>query len=82
MNGQKQQKLLFAVIMLGLLIWGSYHAIGAYRSGNMALLKAAITLGFFLLFLGFWGSLLWIRHRRLQRVGRQSITDATPQDDR
>lgn len=57
-------------IMVAVLVWGGYLAVGAFINGEQATyrpaLKALILAGSFLLFLGFWAVMLYARRRRLE----------------
>lgn len=55
-----------AIIMLAVLAWGVFHAIGAYRF-NWNIGRPLMVLGCSLAFLGFWLLMLQSRKRRLQR---------------
>jgi hypothetical protein len=53
-------------IMLALLAWGGYLAIGAFRApGNLHTLRGLIIFGCTLAFLGFWWLALVFRARRI-----------------
>jgi hypothetical protein len=55
-------------IMLAVLIWGTVLATSAFINGrSMVLERAAVVLGFTLLFLGFWWAMLAHRNWRLRR---------------
>jgi hypothetical protein len=52
-------------IMLALLAWGGYLAIGAVRApGNHAVWRGLIVFGCTIAFLGFWMAALVVRRRR------------------
>jgi hypothetical protein len=52
-------------IMVALLVWGGYLAIGAVRApGNHATWRGMIVFGCTLAFLGFWMAALAMRRRR------------------
>jgi hypothetical protein len=54
-------------IMLALLAWGGYLAIGAIRApGNLHTLRGLIIFGCTLTFLGFWWVALVLRSRRMR----------------
>ena len=59
-------RLLVGLIIAGLLVWGLYHAVGAFRHG---LGNGLVVVASFVLFLGFWGALLAWR-KRTSRGGR------------
>lgn len=51
-------------VALAILVWGMFHAIGAWRlNGNP--LRAVVVMGCVLGFLGFWLAMLAARQRRL-----------------
>ena len=55
---------LIVLIILGVLAWGVFHAVGSYYGGAQlapSLRRAAVVLGFTVAFLGFW--LLMLRNR-------------------
>lgn len=54
-------------IMVAVLIWGGYLAIGALRApGNLQSLRGLIIFACTLAFLGFWWLALVLRQRRLR----------------
>jgi hypothetical protein len=54
-------------IMLALLAWGGYLAVGAVRApGNLQTLRGLIIFGCTLAFLGLWWLALTLRARRLR----------------
>ncbi|MFM7592222.1 MAG: hypothetical protein ACKO85_10550 [Isosphaeraceae bacterium] len=55
-----------AIIMLAVLVWGIFHAIGAYTF-NWNIYRPLMVLGCSLGFLGFWALMLRNRKRRLAR---------------
>jgi hypothetical protein len=58
----------FHWIMVALLVWGGYLAIGALQSsGNHASLRGLIVFGCVLGFLGLWLAALAVRQSRLAR---------------
>lgn len=58
----------FHWIMVGLLLWGGYLAIGVVQTGgNHASIRGFIVFGCVLAFLGFWLAALAVRQRRLKR---------------
>jgi hypothetical protein len=53
-------------IMVALLVWGGYLAIGAVRApGNLQTLRGLIVFACTLGFLGFWWLALMLRARRV-----------------
>jgi len=52
-------------IMLGIVAWGVFHGIGAWRL-NHDPRRMVVVLGCTLAFLGFWAALLAARTRRIQ----------------
>ena len=74
-NAPARWRWPIALIAVGLLVWGSLFALGAYLDlGSQRLddnsgrdwMKGLIVLGCTLAFLAFWGLLLWNRSRRLR----------------
>ena len=55
-------------IMVAILAWGVFHAIGAWRL-NHDPRRLLVVLGCVLAFLGFWLAMLGARARRLQNRG-------------
>lgn len=55
-----------SLIMVGLLAWGMFHALGAYRY-NQSPWRALMVLACSLGFLGFWRMMLALRGARLER---------------
>ena len=54
-------------IMVGLLLWGGYLAVGAVRfGGTLAVWRGFIVFVCTLGFLGFWWLALTVRERRLR----------------
>ena len=51
-------------VVLGVLAWGLFHAVGAWRFNNNPL-RAVVVLACVLGFLGFWMTMLAVRQRRL-----------------
>ena len=51
-------------VVLGVLAWGLFHAVGAWRFNNNPL-RAVVVLACVLVFLGFWMMMLAVRQRRL-----------------
>jgi hypothetical protein len=52
-------------IMVALLVWGGYLAIGAVRApGNHATWRGLIVFGCTIAFLGFWMAALAMRRKR------------------
>ena len=54
-----------AFVVVGILAWGVFHAIGAYRF-NHDPRRGLIVLACVLSFLAFWGLLLWNRARTMR----------------
>jgi CHASE2 domain-containing sensor protein len=52
-------------IMLGIVAWGIFHAVGAWRL-NHDPRRMIVVLGCTAAFLGFWAALLAARARRIQ----------------
>ncbi len=55
-GGMRPQYVIYA-IMLGVLVWGAFHAVGAYLL-NYNPWRPVMVLGATLAFLGFWAWLL------------------------
>ena len=53
-------------IMLGIVAWGVFHAVGAWRL-NHDVRRLLVVLACVAAFLGFWGVLLAAKWRRLDR---------------
>jgi CHASE2 domain-containing sensor protein len=51
--------------MLGIVAWGVFHGIGAWRL-NHDPRRTVVVLGCTFAFLGFWAALLAARARRIQ----------------
>lgn len=72
-NSTKALPIIFVVIMVSVMGWGIFHAVGAYRLNNhpgRALMVLACVSGF----LGFWGLMLWSRRKRLARQADRART--------
>lgn len=55
-------------IMVALLVWGGYLALGALQAGgNQPNVRGLIIFGCTLVFLGFWWVALTLRQRRIER---------------
>jgi CHASE2 domain-containing sensor protein len=52
-------------IMMGIVAWGVFHAIGAWRL-NHDPRRMLVVLGCVAAFLGFWAAMLSVRARRLR----------------
>lgn len=63
-----------AIIMLAVLAWGIFHAIGAYRFHSY---RPLMVIGCSLAFLGFWLLMLRSRSRRLAREQAERDRDDT-----
>ena len=59
---------VLAMIMIAILAWGVFHAVGAY-SLNHNPWRAVVVLGFSMAFLAFWISLLVVQRNRPPRSG-------------
>ncbi len=55
-----------SMIMVGLVAWGAFHAVGAYRF-NHNIWRPVIVLACSATFLGFWLVMLAARQSRLKR---------------
>jgi len=60
-----------AIIMLAVLAWGVFHAVGAFgyqeATFNWRVARPLVVIGCSLGFLGFWLLMLQSRRRRLER---------------
>ena len=54
-----------AMVVTGILAWGVFHAVGAYRF-NHDPRRGLVVLACVVAFLAFWGILLWNRARSLR----------------
>jgi len=63
------ERILFW-IMVALVVWGLFHAIGAWTLNHDAR-RALIVLACVAMFLGFWLALLASRRRRLDHEQRR-----------
>jgi hypothetical protein len=59
----------FALIMVAVVAWGIFHAVGAYRFNHNPM-RAVMVLGCVAVYLGFWGLMLAARRARLAREAR------------
>lgn len=57
---------LMTWILVGLVIWGCLHAVGAYMF-NYNLWRGVIVLAFFAGFIAFWLAAIVVRERRISR---------------
>ncbi len=62
-SDQRSQTVLVLWIVLGVFVWGTFQAIGAYLL-NWNVWRAVIVLGCVNGFLAFWLFLLWLNRRR------------------
>jgi RsiW-degrading membrane proteinase PrsW (M82 family) len=53
-------------VVLGVLAWGIFHALGAWRFNNNPL-RAVVVLACVAAFIGFWLTMLAVRQRRLSQ---------------
>jgi hypothetical protein len=51
------------LVIVAVLAWGVFHAVGAYRF-NHDVRRPLVVLACVLGFLAFWGAMLWNRARR------------------
>jgi hypothetical protein len=58
-----------ALIMVAVVAWGIFHAVGAYRFNHNPM-RAVMVLGCVTFYLGFWGLMLAARRARLARQAR------------
>ena len=57
--------LILRILMIGVLVWGSFHAIGVtIYSPELDWRKPTLVYGCVIVFLGFWNLMIWIRNRR------------------
>ena len=57
---------VITLIVLAVLAWGVFHAVGAYMLNHNPW-RAVMVLGCVAAFLGFWGAMLAARRARLRR---------------
>ena len=62
----KTNPLILLIVAVALLGWGVFHAVGAARKPG-GTLQAVLVIGCMVAFVGFWGTMLWSRSKRLQR---------------
>lgn len=65
------------LILIGLLVWGTMLALGAYlnnASGWAGLIVASCSLGF----ISFWGAMLLLRARKLRRTADRDRSAGHP----
>ena len=67
---------LIVLIILGVLAWGTFHAVGAYYF-NHDIRRPLVVLGCTVAFLSFWLLMLRSRSRRLQRERGDAEADQT-----
>ncbi len=65
-NSTKPLAIVIGLIMVSVLGWGIFHAVGAYLF-NYHIGRPLMVLGCVAAFLAFWGLMLWSRRRRLAR---------------
>jgi cbb3-type cytochrome oxidase subunit 3 len=71
MNQQVQPlRWVLPLVMVGLLAWGIFHAVGAFRLDQNPW-KAIVVMAFSLAFLGFWALLLRARASRRANQDRR-----------
>jgi len=71
---------LILAIMAGLVAWGVFHGVGAWRL-NHDVRRLFVVLACVGVFLGFWGTLLRIKSRALGREREFPSRTARPQLD-
>lgn len=59
-----------AYLMVGMLAWGAFHAVGAYRFNHNPW-RSVVVFACSLAFLGFWAAMLGARKRRLARMAEK-----------
>jgi protein-S-isoprenylcysteine O-methyltransferase Ste14 len=73
-----ERNVIIPYIVIGLLVWGSLLALGAYLfRGQYDVRKPLIIMACVGLFVGFWGLMLWANWTRLQR-GSHRRNDSEP----
>lgn len=65
---EPNKKVLWG-IMLAVLTWGAFHAVGAYRFNHNPW-RGVVVMACVLGFLGFWAAMLQARKSRLARRKR------------
>ena len=71
-NVAAKPKFLIPSIMVAILVWGGYLAIGAFQDkGNHANLRGLIVFGCTLGFLALWLGALSARKRRIEREAEE-----------
>jgi hypothetical protein len=58
-------RLLYGLIVGGMLVWGAYLALGAYLYNHNPW-RAVVVMGCVVAFLGIWMGLMAMRNRRLR----------------
>jgi len=66
-NATAQFRWAIALIMMAVLGWGIFHAIGAYRYNHNPL-RAVMVLACVAVYLGFWGAMLAFRRARQEKT--------------
>ncbi|HEX3870559.1 MAG TPA: hypothetical protein VHV77_08995 [Pirellulales bacterium] len=61
-----------AIIIVGVLAWGLYHAVGAYQL-NHDPRRFVVVIVCVVGYLGFWGVMLAARRARLRRQERDGL---------
>lgn len=77
-QGKDRSQLLIAIISMALFVWGSIHAVGAYRY-NYDLRKPLIVYACVGFFIGFWWLMLAVR-RRAQRTKFERTPELEKED--
>lgn len=66
-----KRTVIIPYIVIGLLVWGSLLAFGAYAfQGQYDFRKPLIIMACVGAFIGFWGLMLWANWGRLQQGSR------------
>lgn len=68
------QRRVYLWIVLGLVAWGLFHAVGAYRFNHNPW-RGVVVFSATAAFLGVWALLLAHRRRRLERAAREPAED-------
>ena len=67
-----QSKHILPLLAVALVLWGAYHALGAYLY-NHNLARFVVVFGCMLAFLAFWGLMLLARRKRLKRQSSRRL---------
>ena len=70
---------LLATVVIGLAAWGVFHTVGAYQGiepDDVDIRRSLVVATSFILFMGFWGLMLWLRSARLKREKHSEEQDS------